>query len=168
MTDNMGKPELKQFGDMVREDFDRHPVWVACNSVDYDQDWFDETDEETFRPWTDPLPADLPNGMLLVRATFEFADGSRHSGFVTPSSDVADLGVQQPYLFAGDQCFSFWGGIVGIAPEERQSLYSAFGKESGGVFPIRFSADPALATGHASGQIDGFYRSLGDKIEIEL
>lgn len=48
----MEKPELKQFGDLTHEDFDRHPVWIGCHVADYDELWYEDTDEETFRPWT--------------------------------------------------------------------------------------------------------------------
>jgi hypothetical protein len=51
------KPELKQVGD-----------------------WYEESDEEAFRPWTGELPADAPAGMLLVNATFELKDGSTIRG----------------------------------------------------------------------------------------
>ena len=67
----MAKPELKQFGDLTRKDFERCPVWIGCHTADYDEPWYDDTDEETFRPWTGALPADASQGMLLVRATFE-------------------------------------------------------------------------------------------------
>jgi hypothetical protein len=46
----MGVPILSQFGDLTSEDFDRDPVWVGCHTVDADEPWIDDTDEETFRP----------------------------------------------------------------------------------------------------------------------
>lgn len=49
--------------------------------MDYDEPWYDQTNEETFRPWTGSLPVSPAEGMLLVRAVFECADGSRHPGF---------------------------------------------------------------------------------------
>lgn len=166
----MEKPELKQFRDLTREDFDRHPVWIGSHTADYDKPWYEDTDEETFRPWTGDLPADASEGMLLVRATFELPDGSRHSGFLTPAPNPGDLGTQQPQLFAGARRFGFWGGMFGIPIEERQSLYAALGRQPNDVFPLRFSADPALATGDNRGQVIGFYRfAIGDRsTSIEL
>ena len=164
----MEKPELKQFGDLSREDFDRHPVWIGCHTADYDKPWYEDTDEETFRPWTGKLPADAPEGILLVKATFELVDASRHAGFITPALGPDDIGTQQPYIFVGDQCFGFWGGIVGVSIGERQSLYAALGRKPDEIFPLRFSIDPTLAAGDTSGQIKGFYRSLGDQTQIEL
>jgi hypothetical protein len=49
-----GWPELKQFGDLTVDDFARCPAWISCHVQDYDEPWYDETDEETFRPWTGP------------------------------------------------------------------------------------------------------------------
>ena len=90
----MEKPELKQFGDLTRQDFDRHAVWIGCHTADYDEPWYEDTDEETFRPWTGELPADAPEGMLLVKATFELMDASRHPGFITPAPNPDDLAAR--------------------------------------------------------------------------
>jgi hypothetical protein len=65
----MTSPLLKRFGDLTPADFESHPVWVSCHSADSEEPWYDETDEETFRPRQDALPADPSEGMLLVRAT---------------------------------------------------------------------------------------------------
>jgi hypothetical protein len=154
----MAEPELKQFGSLTSEDFERYPVWIGCHTVDYDEPWYDDTDEETFRPWVGDLPADASQGMFLVRATIELQDGSRHSGFVTPDSSAGGLGMQQPHIFVGDRAFGFWGGIVGVPAEERQALYFALGRTPDAVFPLRFTVDPVLTTGEASGEAHGFYR----------
>jgi peptidoglycan/xylan/chitin deacetylase (PgdA/CDA1 family) len=166
----MATPELKQFGDLTREDFDRHPVWIGCHTADYDEPWYDDTDEETFRPWTGDLPADAGGAMLLVRATIELRDGSRYPGFVTPAPTPGDLGTQQPQIFAGDRRFGFWGGMFGVPVEGRQALYAALGKPADAVFPLRFSADAGLAAGEASGEVLGFYRlSIRDRsVQIEV
>lgn len=166
----MDKPDLKQFGDLTREDFERHPVWVGCHTSDCDEPWYEDTDEETFRPWTGGLPANASAHMLLAKATFELRDGSRHPGFVTPDPDPGDLGTQQPHIWAGDRAFGFWGGMFGVPAEERQALYSALGRKPDDVFPLQFSIEPGLATGTTNGEVKGFYRSgLGDggeQIEI--
>jgi hypothetical protein len=161
-------PELKQFGRLTPTDFERHPVWISCHSVDHDQSWFEETDEETFRPWTGTLPVAPSEGMLLVRATLELASGSRYPGFVTPALEEDDLGTLQPQLFAGGEWFAFWGGITGYSNEQRQSFYAALRKRAHAVFPIRFAADPDLATGVVSGRIDGFYRLMGSQTQVEV
>ncbi|SPE34411.1 conserved hypothetical protein [Candidatus Sulfopaludibacter sp. SbA6] len=170
MMVDMPGPELKQFGDLTREDFERHPVWIGCHTADYDEPWYEDTDEETFRPWTGDLPATPSEGMLLVRATFELRDGSPHPGFITPAHDPGDLGTQQPQLFAGDRRFAFWGGMPGVPAEARQALYAALGRAPHDVFPLRFSVDPRVATGEVSGRVDGFYRYGfgGRSAEIEV
>jgi len=68
------------------------------------------------------------DGMFLVRATLELQDGSRHPGFVTPAFKEGDLGVQQPQIFVGKRRFGFWGGMFGVAEEERQALYTRLGE----------------------------------------
>jgi hypothetical protein len=112
------KPQLVQFGDLTPRHFERHPVWVQCHIVDYDEPWYDETDEETFRPRLDPLPADPAEGMLLVRAEFTLGDGSQLGGFLTPAvADGSDpewqLRLVQPQVFmpAGGLA-GFWEGAV--------------------------------------------------------
>ena len=166
----MAKPEMKQFGDLTREDFNRYPVWIACHSVDYEEPWYDDTDEETFRPWDGPLPADASQAILLVRATIELRDGSRHWGFITPAVSPGDLGTQQPHIWVGDRCFGIWGGMVGVPVEERQAFYAAIGRVPDAIFPLRYAIDPKLAIGESSGQAYGFYRDeLGNNdCQIEV
>ena len=163
----MAKPELKQFGELSAADFDRHPVWVGCHGSDYGEPWYEDTDEETFRPWTGALPVSPADGMLLVRATVELPDGTRHQGFITPALEAGDLGTLQPELFVGQRRFSFWGGMLGVAVEERQALYAALKRSSPATFPLRFSADPSLATGVITGQVDGFYQHQQSQIHVE-
>jgi hypothetical protein len=117
----MARPELKQFGEFEAEDFERHPLWVGCHTADYGKPWYEDTDEETFRPYTGKLPADPTKGMLLVQAVVELRDGSRYPGFLTPAAEGWDkrpdgrpmfepnhiLGAQQPQIFAGGRFFGF-------------------------------------------------------------
>jgi len=161
------KPELKQFGDLSSADFERCPVWIACHTEDFAEPWFNETDEETFRPWIGALPVSPSDGMLLVRASFELHDGSRHQGFLTPALKEGDLATLQPHLFVGDKVFRFWGGMAGVGTDRRTAFYDALGKGPEAIFPIRFSTDPDLAKGVAAGQIDGFYRGTRTT-EVEL
>jgi hypothetical protein len=160
-------PELKQFGDLSASDFERHPIWVSVHGQDEGEPWYDEADEETFRPWTGDVPVNASEGMLLVRATLELRDGSSHHGFATPAFDGDGLGTQQPQIFVGGQLFGFWGGIIGVPSERRQALYEALGKSSEDVFPLRFSIHPALATGVTSGVVEGFYKRIKRELAIE-
>lgn len=161
----MSKPELRQFAELTESDFERHPVWIACHNADYDEPWYEDTDEQTFRPRTGALPAEPSEGMLLTRATFRLADGSRYSGFVTPAFED-DLGIQQPQVLIGGKPFGFWGGMFGVPAQQRKAFYAAIGRSADAVFPLRFSVDPGLATGATNGVVEGFYKR-GDRIEIE-
>jgi len=161
------KPELKQFNDLTPADFQRHPVWIACHTEDFAEPWFNETDEETFRPWIGALPVGPSDGMLLVRASFELHDGSRHDGFLSPATKQGDLGTLQPHLFVDGKSVGFWGGMAGIRAVERKTFYQALGKAPEAIFPIRFGTAHNLATGVAAGQVDGFYRGTGP-IEVEF
>lgn len=163
----MNKPELRQFRDLGSADFERHPVWIACHVADYDEPWYDETDEETFRPWTGPLPVDPSADMYLVRATVAFRDGSEHPGFLTPTLPPADLGTMQPQVFVGERSFGFWGGMFGVPPEEREAFYRAAGRAPDQIFPLVFQAMPGLARGVCSGEAQGFYKQPRERIEVE-
>ena len=159
--------QLKQFDDLTGEDFERHPVWISCRSVDYGEPWYEETDEETFRPWNGNLPADGSKGLLLVRAILELSDGTWYPGFVTPAESEGDLATQQPQIFAGNRRFGFWGGIVGIPVADREALYGALARKQDAIFPIRFTADANLATGVLTGTVAGFYRQDVRGIQVE-
>lgn len=155
-------PVLKQFGQLTLEDFDLAPVWASCHSFDYNEPWFDDTDEETFRPWEGRLPSDPSEGMFLVRATFRVANGREFSGFVTPApADVSDdIGLIQPHIAVAGRFFGFWGGVLGVDSAEKSSFYAALGALPAQIFPITFSCSPQLTSGVCSALIAGFYRSL--------
>jgi hypothetical protein len=161
------RPQLVQFGDLTPTHFATHPVWIQCHVVDYDQPWHDETDEETFRPWTGSLPVDPEEGMLLVAAELTLADGTTLEGFVTPAlPDASDepelLGTVQPQLFLpSGRRESFWDGMFPRSADARARLYAGLARAAEGVFPIRFAAKPGLTTGLAVGTIAGFCSSDG-------
>lgn len=163
----MSRPELKQFGDLTPADFERHPVWIGCHTADYDEAWYDDTDEETFRPRGGSLPADPSEGMLLVRAAAVLSDGTRLPGFLTPAFEEGDLGTLQPQVFIGGRMFSFWGGMFGVPREVREEFYAALGKRPDTIFPLEVTADVAVCTGVARAQVRGFCRMTGDNVEVE-
>lgn len=154
--------KLIQFGDLTEAHFVEHPVWASCHSFDFDEPWFDQTDEETFRPWTGALPVQPADGMYLVRAEFTLADGTRARGFLTPA-DTDDpgpgaLGTVQPQLYLpSGELVGFWLGMFGNATEAAAFVYAALGKNAEAVFPIHFVAPPNVAGGMTSGVIQGFY-----------
>ena len=150
------KPELRQFVSLKSDDFDRHPVWVQCYTLDYDEPWYKDTDEETFRPWTGPLPVDPQWAMFLVKATLELSDRTHLRGFVTPAT-TNDLGILQPRLFAPNgKAISFWFGSAPVG-EHSEAAYKVLAKKPSQIFPIRFAAESGLCRGVASGTLEGFY-----------
>lgn len=156
------RPELVQFGDLLREHFDAAPVWASCHSFDSDEDWFDDTDEETFRPWLGPVPVDPAEGTFLVRCLITLADGTEVQGFLTPQAgpDPSDLGTIQPHIFLPDgTVFGFWFGMMGQSIErDGKSFYRALNKSGMDVFPAHFVVEQGLSSGlHLSGEIAGFY-----------
>ena len=62
-TRQVSSPVLKQFGDLSPRDFADHRVWVACHVEEYDEPWYEGTDEETFGPWNGRLPVERSDDM---------------------------------------------------------------------------------------------------------
>lgn len=164
----MKKPVLKQFADLSAKDFETHPVWVACHTVDHDESWFDPHDEDTFRPWTGTLPVDPADGMFLVRATMTCADGTPLGGFVTPADldSGEDLGLIQPHVFVGDRPCGFWCGVVEVPAERKAAFYRALGKDAARVFPLQYAPLAELTAGVASGVLMGFYTRVMREIQV--
>ncbi len=163
------KPVLKQFGELTPADFVKHPVWASVHTLDYDESWYDDTDEETFRPWTGKLPLSPADGMFLVRAKLTLADGRVLEGFVTPQIDnePVDLGTIQPQVFLPSGTRSdFWDGMFKRDAKERKALYDELGKNPKTIFPIKFAAEKGLAKGHVSGSIPGFCWRPKNKVQV--
>jgi hypothetical protein len=153
------RPELVQFGDLTPAHFATHPVWVACHVVDYDEPWYDETDEETFRPWRGGLPVKPEIGILLVRTHFVTSSGRQLDGFISPAgaSEVSVVRATQPHIFlSSGRMLGFWLGMVLKADDQLARLQAELSQLPSEIFPIEFSAEPGLATGVQSGTIVGF------------
>jgi hypothetical protein len=154
---------LRQFGELTAEDLQRHPVWINCHVADYDEPWYEETDEETFRPFTGKLPASPEEGMLLVRARAVLNDGTTFPAMATPAfpEEGEDggriLGTQQPSVFTAGGRVMFWYGGFEPPQESVETAYRALGGNATTVFPLRFEAEPGLTSGNASGVVRGFY-----------
>ena len=163
------KPTLKQFGDLMPADFEKHPVWISVHGLDSDEPWYADTDEETFRPWTGKLPVGPEEGMLLVRAMLTLADGRVLPGFVTPQfeSQPLDLGTIQPQIFLpSGRRDSFWDGIVKRDPKRLKAFYAELGEDPRAIFPIQFAAEKGLAKGQVAGSVPGFCWSSKDKVKV--
>ena len=183
----MVMPEMKQEYDLSPADFVRQPVWVGVHNYDSDEPWYEQSDEETFRPWTGPLPFSETRGFVVVAATFELADGSVYPGYCravgddwdlppTPTtmqdgtqnkpqswtsmhggSQLSVLLLQSPIIFLDGRSFDFQLRIPEFRKSAIQSFYAAIGKKPSDVFPIQFAANNRLAAGIISGKLDGFY-----------
>jgi hypothetical protein len=158
------RPVLKQFAD-VTDDFEVHPVWVSCRIIDYSEAWYDDTDEETFRPWLGKIPV-AADEMYLVACEFTMADGSRHQGFATPGLDPNDIGVIQPQIFSySGKRHAFW---LGMFPRQEaiDAFYIDFTNGASSNFPAKFSALPGLTTAYCSGTIEGFMAVSGREVRV--
>ena len=184
---------MKQEYKLCASDFVRHPVWIGVHNYDYGESWYEQTDEQTFRPWIDPLPFPNIRGIARVAATFELADGGVYSGHFSPQpenwdeplpprrmrdgnytkpvqwsarrggSPLSILALHSPAIFIDGQVFGFH-----LLREPRrkaavQAFYAAIKKSPAAVFPVRFYADPSLASGIISGRMDGFFSFPLDK-----
>ena len=157
-----GKPILKQFEDLTPKDFVDYPIWVQCHIIDYEEKWYDETDEETFRPWVGNISVSPAYAMFLVKANLITSDGDIFTGFLTPclKSNYKHenyLGFIQPQIFTktGER-FGFWTGMF---PKEKSNIdqfYKLMGKSTDQIFPIIFKAETGLSSGVTSGKINGF------------
>ena len=151
----MGMPLLVQYLDLTAEHFSQHPVWISAHVADSDEPWYDDTDEETFRPWLEALPVGPDDGLFLVRATYTLADGTALPGFVTPqakassANDVNGLLQGEIFLPSGRR-EQFWNGLISRPPAERVALLTELRKPPGAVFPVRVAADRGLARGQAA------------------
>ena len=158
----LSNPLLKQFAELKLSDLENYPIWVNCHTVDYDEPWYDKTDEETFRPWVGDIPVDPNEAIFLVKSTFTLADGTVLEGFITPvgnvNEDVAKvLGMVQPYIFdTKGKLVQFWFSGVPFLDENIKNMYLLLGKTSKDVFPIEFEANPSLVNGITRGVIPGF------------
>jgi hypothetical protein len=155
-------PRLVQFGDLTPAHFIDSPVWASVHSFDYEEPWYEECDEETFRPWDGPLPASPNDGMFLVRARFIFADHTTFDGFVTPAiedrNDERLLGTIQPQLFLENgERVAFWLGMFGNPTSDCAAFYAKIGKSANAVFPMKFRSIDGLASGTTTGELRGFY-----------
>ncbi len=166
------KPTLCQFENLTCKDFKAHPVWVNCHVEDFDENWYDETDEETFRPWDRGFTINLDESIFLISATFTFKDGTKMSGFITPknSNDTDnDLGTIQPQIFMPDGKFmGFWFGSFEPPKEVILNFYTTLNKSKEDIFPITFKAKEGVCKGVLLGKILGFYsQDKNGKIKID-
>jgi len=166
------RPTLKQFLELRQIDFDNYPIWVNCHVVDYDEDWYDDTDEETFRPWTGDIPVSPDDTMYLVAASFQLNDGTIMNGFLTPDTGLKsenELGNLQPNLLTTDGPIGFWTGMFPFDDKRKKEIYKRLNKTGDQIFPIRFSSLAGLSSQVVTGTINGFLTiEDGKTIKVSL
>jgi len=163
------RPTLKQFLELRQPDFDKYPVWVNCHVVDYDEDWYDDTDEETFRPWTGDIPVSPNDTMYLVSAQFQLNDGTTMSGFLTPDigpREENELGNLQPNLLTVDGPIGFWAGMFPFDVERKNRIYKRLNRTADQIFPIRFKSYDGLSSQVIIGTINGFLTIENGTIKV--
>ena len=108
------------------------------------------------RDWDLPLP---PRKMRSGEFTKPRNWSARRGG-----CPLSVLAIHSPTIFINEQAFDFH---LRRDPERRKQsildFYAAMGRAPQAVFPVKFSADPALFSGNMSGQLDGFYSFPLDK-----
>ena len=195
------RSQMKDQSDLTQSDFSLHPVWVRSRDYDSNESWYEETTEQTYRPWNGPLPI-VPTSQFpfeLLAASFRFRNGDIYLGYLQATTEEWDtplaprklkdgsftkplqwsarrgntplsiLALQHPVIFIDENPYGFH---LRRDPEQRKQcvmdFYAAVGKRPEEVFPVEFSANPALFKGVVSGRIDGFYTfPLNKPFEID-
>ena len=151
----MTSPRIrKQIYELSVEDLDRHAVWEFA----LDEEEEEGQDEATVRPFEPQGPLDPGDGMFIVRARLELADGTQMRGYLTPPvQGDSSLGTLQPAVVVGGGQVSFWCGMVAPEPAQVAANYARLGKPSASrVFPVRFETDVELVGGPVAGELPGF------------
>lgn len=106
--------------------------------------------------WDTPLsPRKMRDGTFAKPLQWSVRRGG------TPLSILA---LHRPVIFVHDQAYDFHlRRDLGLRKKSVLEFYNAIGKRPEEVFPIKFSADPSLFKGIASGRLDGFYAFPLDK-----
>jgi hypothetical protein len=88
----MEQPLLRDISVLTPFDFQNHPVWVCVHGRDQDEPWYEQTNDQTYRPWTGALPyiPRSPFDAVLVAATFELTDGRIYRGSFNPVAENWD------------------------------------------------------------------------------
>lgn len=160
---NKEKPILKQHNELRNSDFDAFPVWVGCHCLDYDEDWYDDTDEETFRPWNNKVPSDEEQWMFLVKTDFILADGTTFRGFMSPPEHGIqfDISNQHPIIITENgELIAFWYGSLpeSYFKKDTALTYSLLNKKHEEIFPIKCTILKEMVEGQNTGLILGFER----------
>lgn len=144
----------KQVYELTPEDLIRHAVWEFA----LDEEGEDSQDEATVRPYQPDGLLDPGDGMFIVRARLELADGTQLRGYLTPPvQGDSGLGTLQPVVVIPGGQLSFWCGMLAPEPVHVASSYALLGKAlASEVFPVRFESEVQLVGGSIAGEVPGF------------
>src|SRR5262245_10522241 len=146
-------PIRKQSYALRAIDFERFPVWEFA----LDEEGREGQDEATVRPYRRRGRLDPRSGMFVVRATFQFADGSSGTGYLTPPvQGNRSLGTLQPIVLTPRGQVGFWCGAMRPKRADLDRLYRRLRRRASEVFPCRFRSDVPLRGGAVEGTLAGF------------
>ncbi|MBN9663651.1 MAG: tetratricopeptide repeat protein [Acidobacteria bacterium] len=180
----MTRPLLRQDWELSVEDFQNHPLWLAVHGRDQSEEWYEQCDEETFRPWDGMFPAAPQSGAFLVAAWMKLRKGRTYPGafyvnlpevaadassiarysFDGASADDVAAAMRQPRIFHENRCSYFWGGKRGVPSSDQEVFYLALQDVPENIFPITYEALPGVISGSHRGIVRGFYRLLSSGI----
>ena len=152
-------PILKQFEDLSAADFAAWPVWIPCRPGDSAQPWYPQTDNNTYRPWTDALPVGRDMRSFLAQSALTLADGTVFEGFAACPAHGAnfDISTVQPQLFTiMGRRFGFWFGNSSPSTFAKHDFYTAMGKPADAIFPIINAVSPEISAVDLTISIPGF------------
>jgi|HubBroStandDraft_2_1064218.scaffolds.fasta_scaffold629716_1 hypothetical protein len=88
----MELPLLRDISELTPSDFREHPLWVCVHGRDQEAPWYEQTNDQTYRPWIGALPyvPKSPFDAVLVAAIFELADGTTYRGYFNPVAENWD------------------------------------------------------------------------------
>jgi zinc-ribbon domain len=155
----------KQVTELVPADLDRFPIWEFA----LDEEGEAGQDEETVRPRPDLDRADPTHAILIVRAEFVAADGTRFDGFVSPH-DEPRVDYTQPTVVTDAGQVRFWFGLIPPRPDVLEVAYRTLGKSASELFPLRYRALVEHRGAQLAGELSGFlhYKSGQDHTVVEI
>ena len=141
----------KQVYNLTAADLSQYSAWEFAE----DEEGAEGQDEATVRPVVTAPPLDPGAGMFIVRARFSLADGTKHTGYLTPAKDPKDFGRVQPQIITDRGQVPFW---MGALRADVEPLYAKLGKSADQTFPVSFESDVPLVGGPIKGTIPAFLR----------
>lgn len=147
-----GQVLLKNFLELTLQDFKTYPIWVQCHIIDYSNYWYEQTQEDTVRPYTGPKPAVL-NYCFLMLAEFIFNDGTEFEGFTSPADKIGS--IVNARVFINNKQEFFWHGGLKPTQQEIDDFYQRIQKKHADIFPVKVQIKNSLAAEEVSIEIKG-------------